>query len=461
MLSILRAATEAPERAALVVDGETVSYATIAAEVARAISWLHQRGVDGSTPRVAMTGDNSRSSLVLLFSLFELGVPVLLLHPRTPESERRRQLRETETQLLLEPPEPESLPDATNTTPEDLDADRPLAIVATSGTSGRPKWAVLSRRAFLAAAAGSAANLGWEDDDRWLLSLPIAHVGGLSIVVRCLSARRTVAVETATRFDAAAFAATITDRHITLASLVPTMLRRLLDLEGWSPPDSLRALLVGGAATTPKLLARAADRCWPVLTTYGLTEACSQVATQSYGTVQRGELGCGRPVAGMEVRIREEAIEIRGACLMDGYLGSDATSTLTADGWFRTGDLGEIDEDGNLHVLGRGDDVLVTGGENVHPLAVEQALEEHPAVTDACVFGIADDEWGQVVAAAVAAAEPPPDDELLAFLESRLAAFQRPRRIAYLSDLPSLASGKLDRARTVRQAAPLLRSLKR
>ncbi|MEE8524833.1 MAG: AMP-binding protein [Thermoanaerobaculia bacterium] len=462
-LSISWAAEEAPEREALVVDGEVFSYPELAVEVGRTIAWLRHRGVDRSTPRAAMAGSNSKPSLVLLLALVELGVPVLLIHPRSTAAERRRQLAETGTEIFLEPPEPGSLPAAAGreSGPGTVDVDRPLAIVRTSGTAGRPKYVVLSRRAFIAAAEASAANLGWRTGDRWLLSLPIAHVGGLSIVTRCLLARRTVVVETASRFDAAAITAVIVDRRVTLVSLVPTMLRRLLDLEGWRSPAHLRALLVGGAAASSELLARAADRRLPVLTTYGLTEACSQVATQRDGTVQRGELGCGRPVAGMEIRLRDGAIEIRGACLMDGYLGSEKESPFTADGWLRTGDLGEIDGAGNLHVLGRSDGVIVTGGENVHPLEVEQVLEDHPAITSACVFGVADDEWGQVVAAALAATEPLRDGELISFLTPRLAAFKRPRRIAYLDDLPRRSAGKLDRALAVRQAMSLLRPLVR
>jgi O-succinylbenzoic acid--CoA ligase len=458
--SVHRAAAESPDREALVVAGEPVSYAALAAEVARTVAWLRQRGVDGSTPRAAMVGESSKASLVLLLALFDTGVPVLLLHPRSPGAERRRQLAETATGLFLEPPEPGSLPeDQRAVEVQDVDPGRPLAIVRTSGSAGRPNWVVLSRRAFAAAAAASAANLGWRDDDRWLLSLPVAHVGGLSILTRCLLARRAVVLEPVRRFAAAAVAETIAARRVTLASLVPTMLGRLLDLDGWQPPVHLRAMLIGGAATPPGLLARAADRGWPVLTTYGLTEACSQVATQRYGTVQRGELGCGRPVAGMEVRVREGAIEVRGDGLMDGYLGSQTDSPCTADGWLRTGDLGDLDAAGNLHVRGRRDDVLVSGGENVHPLEVEQALEEHPAIRAACVFGVADDDWGEVVAAALAAADPPADRELLAFLEPRLASFQRPRRIAYLDELPLLPSGKPDRALAIRRAMPLLRSL--
>ncbi len=464
-LSILRAAAEEPDRTALIAGGRASTFAELAAEVRGAIGWLQRRGVDASTPRAALVGASTRETLVLVYALAEYGVPMVLVHPRSTAADRRRFLAETGTGIVLDPADLELAPggDGGGFVPLALDGETPLAVVQTSGTGGRPKGVVLSRRAFAAAAAASAENLGWRDDDRWLLSLPVAHVGGLSIVTRCLAARRTVVAEPLPRFDPAAAARLVERRRITLLSLVPTMLRRLLDLEGWRPPERLRAILVGGAAVPPALLDRAADRGWPVLVTYGLTEACSQVATQRYGTVPRGGRGA-EPVAGMEVRIRGGVIELRGPSLLSGYLPPPAEPFLTADGWFRTGDLGELERSGasaagRLHVLGRADEVIVTGGENVHPLEVEQALEEHPAILAACVFGVDDPEWGQVVAAALVAARRLGDRELRSFLAARLAPHQRPRRVARLDELPRTALGKPDRARAARLAGPRLRRL--
>ncbi len=470
-LSILRAAAEAPGRTALVASGETLTFAELATEVRAAIGWLRRQGIDPSTPRAAFLGDASRRALVLVYALTELGVPMVLLHPRSPAADRRRFLADTGTEIVLDLAKLDLRQRAAAVEtfePRPIDGERPLAIVRTSGTSGEPKGVVLSRRAFVAAAAASAANLGWHEGDRWLLSLPVAHVGGLSILTRCLLARRTVVAESLPRFDAAAAARLVERRRITLLSLVPTMLRRLLDLGDWQPPAHLRAVLVGGAAVPPDLLDRAGDRGWPVLATYGLTEACSQVATQRYGRpVATGGPRGGRgaePLAGIEVRIRCGVIELRGPSLLSGYLPPAPAPVFDAGGWFRTGDLGRLERSSlsaaaRLHVLGRADEVIVSGGENVHPLEVERTLEEHPAIAAACVFGVDDRQWGQAVAAALVADPRPADRELRSFLASRLAPHQRPRRVAYLDALPATALGKPDRAQTARRAGPHLQPL--
>ena len=457
--SILQAAAEAPGRIAVVFEGEEISFGQLAGRVRSVIAWLADRGVRESADAapVALVGENTFEVLTLLYALFEIGVPAALVHPRSPEQDRRRWLAEIGVAELLNL----SAVDFRSVAPRDAvplpDDERPLAIVRTSGTGGRPKGVVLSRRAFAAAAAASARNLGWRDDDRWLLSLPVAHVGGLSILTRCLAARRTVVARRLPRFDAGAVARVIEQDRVTLLSLVPTMLARLLD-DGFSLPGHLRALLLGGARSPPALLARAADRGWPVLSTYGLTEACSQVATQRYGSVNRGDRGC-EPVDGMEVRIAGGAVEIRGRSLMSGYLPAGETP-FDADGWLATGDLGRLDAAGRLHIVGRRDDVIVSGGENVDPVAVETALEEHAAITAACVFGVDDADWGQAVAAALVAENPPADEQLAGHLSGRLAVFQLPKRIAYLDRLPWTTLGKVDRRRASSLALPGLRILR-
>ncbi len=321
---------------------------------------------------------------------------------------------------------------------------------------------MLSRRAFVASAAASEANLGWQPDDRWLLRLPVAHVGGLSVVTRCLLAR--CAVVLSTESDPAALLDTIGRQRVTILSLVPTLLARLLDLEPHRPaPPHVRAVLLGGAAASPALLARAADRGWPVLTTYGLTETCSQATTQPLGTVNRGELGAGPPLRGMEVRIGDDGeVHVRGPSLLTGYFPTGAhPEPFLEGGWLPTGDFGRLDADGNLHVVGRRADRIVTGGENVDPLEVEQALEAEPGISRACVFGTPDEEWGEVVCAAVVLTDGGHRPgvvarEAVAAASVRLAAFKRPRRIVALDSLPLTRSGKVDRAAVVRVAGPRL-----
>jgi O-succinylbenzoic acid--CoA ligase len=286
--------------------------------------------------------------------------------------------------------------------------------------------------------------------------MPIARVGGLSILTRCLAARRCVVL--APGFNALRFPAWVASQRITLVSMVPTMLTRVLDAHpSWTPPASLRAILLGGAAASPKLFRRAEDRRLPIVVTYGLTETCSQVVATPYtARYAPADFGAGVALRGIEVRIDNGRIEVRGPTLMAGYWNDPP---LAPDAWFDTGDLGEIDAGGCLHVHARRADLIVTGGENAYPAEVERALEAFPGIAAAGVFGVPDEVWGHTVAAAlVAENEPPPDAALFEYVSRRLAPHKRPRHVCYLPRLPHAPSGKLDR-RKLAEIAPSLRPL--
>lgn len=249
--------------------------------------------------------------------------------------------------------------------------------------------------------------------------------------------------------------------EVTLLSVVPTMLGRLMRARGgsWTPHPALRAILVGGASWPAPLRAEAARRGLPAIATYGCTEACSQVTTQALSDV--GQPGSGRPLPGVRIRLREGEIQVHGDTLMDGYVGQPGDSQpFTDDGWLRTGDLGELRADGQLDVIGRADDRIVTGGENVVPGEVERWLRTVPGIVDACVFGVPDADWGAVVAAAVVAGpEPFSDDVLRDRMRHELAPHKRPKRVAVLDALPLNRSGKVDRgavrARCTRELRPI------
>jgi O-succinylbenzoic acid--CoA ligase len=213
----------------------------------------------------------------------------------------------------------------------------------------------------------------------------------------------------------------------------------------WTPPAHLRAVLVGGAAAPAKLLERATQRRLPIVVTYGCTESCSQVVATPYAyRFDAARCGAGRPLPGAQVRVVGGHIEVRGPMRMAGYAGEPP---LDAQAWFDTGDLGDFDADGFLHVKARAGDLIITGGENVYPAEVERVLEAFPGVAAAAVFGIADDTWGQVVAAALVTPGAPVDErELAAFLGDRLSPQKRPRRICTVPALPHTPAGKLDRA---------------
>ena len=347
-----------------------------------------------------------------------------------------------------------------------------LAIIYTSGTTGRPKAAQLTVGNFWWSAIGSALNLGIDPDDRWLAVLPLFHVGGLSVAIR--SAIYGTAIVVHDGFDPDDVNRALDSDGVTLVSVVSTMLRRMLEDRGDRPYLSrLRCVLLGGGPAPPTLLQRCAALNVPVAQTYGLTEACSQVATLTPAEGLRKAGAAGHPLYPNEVRIAradgstaaaDEAGEIlvRGPIVMAGYAGQpDATARAIVDGWLHTGDIGSLDAEGFLYVHERRDDLIITGGENVYPAEVEAALLAHPLVAEAAVVGLPDDQWGQRVVAVVRLVDSPParnsgksptgGTEVLAALEAHcralIAGYKVPREIRIVTDpLPRTASGKLQRA---------------
>lgn len=444
-LSLFAAAAEEPSHPCLVADGHAWSFEKVAARVRVAIDSLTAAGVS-SGDSVACTPDVDVDSLVWLYALFELGCPVVLLHPRLTDRERKVLLGQARPSHVIQAGAPEATISRGDALAAPAPADRTLAVVYTSGTRGTPRGARLSRSAFVASAAAHTQNLGWRSEDRWLLCMPPAHVGGLSIITRSLIARRAVVLSPGP-FEPGEVMRLMDDERVTLLSVVPTMLRRMLAANdpSWTPNEELRAVLVGGAPMPESLRRRAQDRAVPVLATYGCTEACSQVTSQS--AEQSGSAGSGAPLAGIEVRVHDGEIQVRGAVLMDGYVGEDRSGEPWApDGWLRTGDFGAFLPDGQLIVRGRLDDLIVTGGENVAPLEIEAWLETVPGVAAACVFSQPSDEWGQEVVAALVTEEARFSvDAFRKQLQAELAPHKRPKRICLLDSLPMNRSGKVDR----------------
>lgn len=431
-LSIFAAARAAPEAIGLRTDERCWTFG----ELAR-LTEQRLRAPDlqpATTVPYPLDAASSADTVITLYALLEQRRPALLLHPKLTAPEREGALR--------------AVARGAGSLPEDAGT-----IVLTSGTTGAPRAAVLTRGALLASAAASAANLGWFDDDCWLLAMPIARVGGLSIITRCLIARRAVAL--APGFEAAQLPDFVERHRVTIASLVPTMLARVLDANPrWEPPTHLRVVQIGGATAPQGLLDRAAKRRLPIVITYGCTETCSQVVVTPYEfRIAPARFGAGRPLPGAQVRVVDGHIQARGPMRMAGYAGEPP---LDAQAWFDTGDLGEFDADGFLHVRGRTGELIVTGGDNVYPIEVEQVLEAFPGIAAAGVFGVPDETWGEIVAAALVTDGAPLDERALAaFLGARLSPHKLPRRICEVPALPHTSAGKLDRAALPSMSGPL------
>ena len=331
-------------------------------------------------------------------------------------------------------------------------------VMFTSGTTGDPKGVRLTWRNLITSAIASAFRLGVTPGDRWLCCLPPYHMGGLAPVVRTVLYGTTLVLQP--QFDREETVTVLARENVTGISLVPTQLQRLLD-GGWTPPSSLRTVLLGGAPATESLVERALDAGVPVHPTYGMTETASQVATARPETAREEPTTVGQPLLWTRVTVVDDGtpcdagetgeLVVDGPTVTPGYLNDERTADTTGEFGLHTGDIGFKDEDGRLWVVGRSDDIIMTGGELVVPDEVADRLGSHPHVADAAVVGLDDEEWGEKVTALVV---PAPDgapadevtaDELLAHCEETLASFKQPKEIVFADELPRTPSGTVDR----------------
>jgi O-succinylbenzoic acid--CoA ligase len=429
-----RSAAAAPGRTALIAGSERVDFAELERRSAVAARRLAGLGVEAGG-RVVILLEASGEYVVLLHALMKLGAVAVPLDPRLADAERTARLERIGPALVVE--DFRTVADAAEADfalAGDIDLDSFHCVIHTSGTQGTPKPVELTYSNHLWSAFGSGVRIGVDRADRWLCCLPLHHIGGLAIVLRSAIYGTAIVVE---RFDPEKVARVIVDEQVTLASLVGTTLQRLLD--AGANLDALRCVLVGGGPVTPGTLERAVALGAPVAPTYGLTEAASQVTTLPPGEVRSRPGSAGPPILPTEIKVKDEVVFVRGATVAPGE--------ARADGWLRTGDRGWIDERGHLHPLGRRDDVIVSGGENIVPEEIEAALLQHPAVADAAVAGREDHKWQNAVVAVVVTRDGATvsDTELRAFCRARLAPYKIPKEIRFASRLPRDQQGKLRR----------------
>ena len=325
-------------------------------------------------------------------------------------------------------------------------------FIGTSGTQGEPKAVMLSGGNLQASVLASRNRLPLEMGDAWLVCLPLYHIGGMSILYRCAEAGATAVLHDG--FDPLRVWEDMEKYRVSHVSLVPAMLAKLLDVGRDAPPPvSLKYALVGGGPLSEALVHRARVAGWPVCATYGMSETGSQVATLCDFPEDWVSGQVGAPLPGFEVEIVDENgqptsdighICIRGSAVMAGYANPQRQLGQGLEqGWFVSGDLGRLDEQGRLTVLGRHDDMLVSGGVNVHPQAVEDVLKRCPDVTDAALTAVADDVWGDLLVALVVGEIS--DEALERWCRAELPGAMRPRRFVYVHALPRNALGKLER----------------
>ena len=471
---LARRAAGAPSATALAWDEGSLDYRRFDRRVTAMADLL--RACDAAPgDAVTLCATPGSETVAALFGLWRAGLVAVPLHERltSPEVEHARRI--VNATLHID-----------NSTLHDLNRVQPAAqvrpprrhpnrpspcpdvvtYILTSGSSGAPKALGFTRDTFAASASAVANRLDLSATDRWGLCLSLGHIGGLSLVVRAVMTGASVRLWPS--FHAETVVRAIMDGQVTHLAVVPVMLGRILDrLAGERIPDTLRCVLVGGAAASRTLLDAAWAAGLPVSTTWGMTETASQVATAPPGLARRHPGTAGRPLRGIEVRAAPPtpaALEVRAAPRAPGALevrgptlapvvipgpGEHPRSLPTdPDGWFATRDLGRIDADGLVWIEGRSEAIIVSGGLNVSPAEVERVIEALPGVREAVVFGVPDEEWGEVVAAVV-------EGDLAVVTagavdrrcRTRLVRGKCPSRIVVVDSLSRTWTGKVMRSR--------------
>jgi len=477
-------AAQRPHRPAIAFQDTELTYAGLEAEVARMAGWLTAVGV-GRGDRVALYARNHPESFVTLLAASRIGALMVPLNWRLSEAELAWQIADSAPALILHGPEfaamATGLAAAADCRCQEIggsldaaraghamaetgasgDAAAELLVVYTSGTTGRPKGAVLAQPAMIANAVMSHHAYAMTADDVVLNLLPLFHVGGLNIQplpALLLGAQ----VVIAPAFDPGEALAAIERRRITQVTVVPTVLGALLAHPGWDTArlDSLRMIAIGSTDVPVPMIAAVHDRGVPVVQVYGATETAptaiyqtADIAFDTAGSIGRAGCACEIRITGpdgADLPAGEVGeIWVRGANILTRYWRDEAaTAAAITDGWFHTGDMARVDGDGLYWFADRLKHVIISGGENIYPAELERVLRDLPGLKEFAVVGRDDDRWGQVpVVVAVAdgtpSSEPVDRAAVLAHFDGRLARFKHPKDVLFVEALPRNALGKV------------------
>jgi fatty-acyl-CoA synthase len=487
---IARNAAFTPDKPALVFEGKTLTYRAFYERIERAAHGLHASFGVSRGDRVAILSLNRPDYLVLLYACARLGAMLVPLNWRLALAEQMFILSDASPKVLVLErafagvlPALETFPgirmagldfapqgvsfDALLTgkgaTPDpDVDLSCPLLIVYTSGTTGRPKGAVLRQESLSWNGVMSQHMHGLTSDDHVLTVLPFFHVGGLNIqTTPALHHGATVSIHP--RFAPDAALAAIARERPTLTVLVPATIQAITDHPAWPATDlsSLKAVATGSQIVPPHLIERLVARGVPVLQVYGSTETCPIAVYTRLGGDSSRAASTGLPGLFCEAKVVDEAgveappdapgeIVVRGPNVFSGYWGNEeATREALQDGWYRTGDIGSVDTEGYFFVHDRKKNIIISGGENISAAEVERALLEHPDVADCGVVGRPDSRWDEVPVAyvMVRAGCSTTAEALAAHTRARLARFKVPHEFVFVGDLPRTALGKVQHFR--------------
>lgn len=456
-----------PEKVALSYNDKQWTFKELRAEALHYAQKLRANDVK-SGDRIALLGPSNEELVFVIHGCLLLGLEIVMLNSRLTKQEIEWQLTDSaatavivsdELEALITHPTLKKLTFSTikNSSEQPFEiednwlADRTITIMYTSGTTGFPKGVRQTVGNHTSSALSSVLNLGLDEEDVWLCTMPLFHISGFSILVRAVLYGMEVRLYD--KFDAVKVTEEIIQGSITRMSVVSVMLNQILhELEAKEQVahPAFKTMLAGGGSLPIDYLKRAQAREIPILQTYGMTETSSQTTTLSETDAIRKIGSAGKPLFFNQIKIKDAKIAnehgevlIRGPHVTPGYIGRFEKKSALVEGWLPTGDIGYLDGEGYLYIVDRRSDLIISGGENIYPAEIENVLAAHPKVLEVGVCGKEDEKWGSMPVAFVVVSEEITEEELVEFCAEQLARYKMPKEIYFVDKLPRNASNKL------------------
>ncbi|MHA6252302.1 o-succinylbenzoate--CoA ligase [Oceanobacillus sp. CAU 1775] len=423
-------------------------------------------GVKKST-HIGILSSNQLEMIYAIHALSYLGAVGVLLNTRLTDEEIKYQLEDANVTLVITDEQEASrefqdveqfsyadlklVPETSASLLTEINLDDIFTIMYTSGTTGFPKGVLHTYGNHWWNAIGSALNLGMQQEDKWLITLPFFHVSGLTSLIK--NVIYGMPIYFMKKFDVTAVHEAIMTKQITIVSVVTVMVQRLIEKLGEQKyPETMRCFLLGGGPAPKTMLETAKEKSIPVFQSYGMTETTSQIVTLSPEDALRKLGSAGKPLLPAQLKIENQAedgvgeIFVKGPTVTKGYYNNQEANQATFhEGWLKTGDLGRVDAEGFLYVMDRRTDLIISGGENIYPSEIENVLMKLPEVKEAGVVGVKDEAWGQVPVAYVVLEKEISEEAILTYAETQLAKYKLPKKIHFIDALPRNAANKVMR----------------